>query len=1008
MKQTTRPLPIALLAWSIMTALAVGQESYSVVDFGARGDGKTHCTKAVQGAVDRCSQDGGGTVTFPAGKWLMGTVYLANNITIELENGATILGTTDKQRYGPPRQLMGAEGEQYSTWALFAGKGLHSVAIRGRGTIDGQGHHYKYREGSRPKNLYFEECRDVLIEGVRLRNAGSWMQHFRDCEHVTIRDIAVFNHVTYNNDGLNIDSCRDVTITGCMIDSDDDAIVLKSLSALPTENVTISDCVISSHCNAVKMGTESGGGFRNIAVTNCTIQSPRYSEKIYGRQRGLAGVALEIVDGGCLDGIALSNLTIRGVTVPIFMRLGNRARTYEPNQPKPGIGTFRNVTVNNIVAVDCSSVGCSITGLPGHRIENVTLSDISLGFDGGGRREEAERAIPEKAGSYPESTMFGTLPAFGFYCRHTTGLRLRNLHLHTTTPDYRHGLVLDDVTDSMIDGLTVPFVPGAAPLLRLTNTQRITLRNSHAPRKAIVLALQGSRTEAVRLHGNDFSQVERICDQGDEVPDSALVMWANLLGKVAGLGPGTADADRSYLDLVRDYADALIERGVDTYGNTDSPMILSMLDRTRMQPFSTMPEGPHGVRYSDRVTPYGCNINLDQNLYRVLYLLSEITGDARYSRAADAALACFLEVAPSPVTKLFAWGEHLCWDVKADKANSNDGYLTHEPKRPTVLFDRFYELNPRATIGYCEGLWEHQIHDHQTGNFSRHAQYHKHETSINHDFPKEGGYFIADWSRAYQKTGDPRFMKYIEVLTERYLRKMESNERNLIAFDSVRGFADLSASISLAVDCHASAERIQPGTIRDRLLALACGIDAGIQSLPHRVEDEGFVQYMRLEDFSLYPHKENGGYSYTWNMKYGRKTTAMLGVLFYSRYRQLEDGPVRDWYRRMVLAAADKYLTSDPNADDRPWPVELGIVTSLQLAAYELTARQAYYERARHFADKGVHLYWSSASPLPKADPGCDHYENITRADTLAYTLLQIYAIDNSFAFKIPISDIDR
>lgn len=510
------------------TALAATTGVYAIDGFGAKPDGQTHCTEAIQKAVDRCAESGGGTVYFPPGQWLTGTVYLADHVTIELANGCTVLGTTDKSQYGPPRQLMGAEGEQYSTWAIFAGKGLRSIAIRGRGTIDGQGSHFKYKNGARPKNLFFEECQDVLIEGVRLRNAGSWMQHYRDCDRLTIRDVAVFNHVSYNNDGLNIDSCRDVSIMGCVIDSDDDGIVLKSLSTKPTENVTISDCVVSSHCNSIKMGTESGGGFRNITVTNCAICSPRYSQVIYGRQRGLAGLALEIVDGGTLDRVTVSNLTIKGVTVPIFMRLGNRARTYGPDQPKPDIGTFRNVVVSNIVATDCSAVGCSITGLPGHPVEGVTLRDISLGFEGGGTRDDAKREIPEKPGSYPESTMFGTLPAYGFFCRHARDLRLHNIRVYTSGPDLRHALVLDDVEEAAVDSLEAPFAAGAAATLRLTDAREVAIRNCHPPEGTdVFLHLQGPKTAAISVYNNDFSEVETACDRTDNVPDSALTMWSN-------------------------------------------------------------------------------------------------------------------------------------------------------------------------------------------------------------------------------------------------------------------------------------------------------------------------------------------------------------------------------------------------------------------------------------------------------------------------------------------------
>jgi len=474
---------ITLILLCLFSFAQASAQSYDIREFGAKGDGQTLCTQAIQETVDQCAEKGGGTIYFPPGAWLTGTVYLESNIAIQLDSGCTVIGSKEKKDYGPIRKLRGVKDETFSYWGIFVGKGLKHVAIRGRGTIDGQGKNFKYKNGPRPKNLYFEGCSDVLIEGIRLKNAGSWMQHYRDCERLTIRDIAVFNHVSYNNDGLNIDSCRDVTLTGCVVDSDDDAIVIKSLSLLPCQNITIANCIISSHCNSLKMGTESGGGFQNITITNCTIVSPRYSKVIYGKQRGLAGVALEIVDGGTLDRIAISNITIKGVTVPIFMRLGNRSRQYDKEKPKPGVGKFRNVIVSNVVATDCSEIGCSITGLPGHPIENVTLSNLNLGFDGGGKKEDASRDIPEKSASYPESTMFGTLPAYGFFCRHVKGLKFHNITLQTAEPDLRHAMVFDDVTDAVIEGLDAPSAAGAVSPYKVTNSKYISFRHCNPPNK---------------------------------------------------------------------------------------------------------------------------------------------------------------------------------------------------------------------------------------------------------------------------------------------------------------------------------------------------------------------------------------------------------------------------------------------------------------------------------------------------------------------------------------------
>ncbi|NQT15515.1 MAG: glycoside hydrolase, partial [Planctomycetes bacterium] len=354
-------------------------------------------------------------------------------------------------------------------------------------------------------------------------NAGSWMQHYRLCEKLTIRNIDVFNHVAFNNDGLNVDSCRDVSITGCRVDSDDDGIVLKSLSDQPCRNVKIADCTISSHCNALKMGTESGGGFVNISISKCKVFSPQQSKAIYGRQRGLAGIALEIVDGGRMENVAVSNVSIEGVSVPIFLRLGNRVRPYVAGT-KPGVGTLRNVRLTDITAKGTSAIGCSITGLPGHPIENVTLENVRLNFDGDGTREDTTRQIPEREKDYPESTMFGTLPAYGFYCRHVRGLKFSKLQLGTAKADLRHAMMFDDVEDVEIDGLDAQFWPGAAALLRVVQGRRVLVRGCD-PKSTIdtFLELQGEATRQIVLEKNDFSEVRKVAEVSSDVQKGALL-----------------------------------------------------------------------------------------------------------------------------------------------------------------------------------------------------------------------------------------------------------------------------------------------------------------------------------------------------------------------------------------------------------------------------------------------------------------------------------------------------
>lgn len=500
------------------------EQTYEVTDFGAKVDGSTLCTPAIQKAVDAAADNGGGIVRFSKGTFLSGAIRMRSGVTLQIDEDAVLLGSRDRQDYYLPTfdkrgQLV--EGKKVFR-NLIDGRDVHDVTIRGAGTINGNGDAFRDKTKSRTKNIYFERCRNVTVEGVRLRDAGCWMQHYRLCHNVTIRNLDVFNHIAFNNDGMNIDSCRNVMITDCRVDSDDDGIVLKSLSATPCRNVEISGCVISSHCNALKMGTESGGGFVDISIRDCTVFSPKKSEKIYGRQRGLAGIALEIVDGGRLENVSVSNVSIEGVSVPIFLRLGNRGRPYVGH--KPDVGTFQQVRLKNITAKGTSKIGCSITGLPGHPIEDVVLENVQLGFDGGGTAAEAERDIPEKEGNYPESTMFGTLPAYGFFVRHARGLAFKNLTLSTAKPDRRHAMVFEDVSDLTIAELDASFWPGAAALLRMKNVRKAMLRGCSPKRKVdTLLQLEGKQTGEIVIEESDLGKVNQVVDAGAEVPEDAVM-----------------------------------------------------------------------------------------------------------------------------------------------------------------------------------------------------------------------------------------------------------------------------------------------------------------------------------------------------------------------------------------------------------------------------------------------------------------------------------------------------
>ncbi|MCX5646054.1 MAG: glycoside hydrolase family 28 protein [Phycisphaerae bacterium] len=500
------------------TSAASGAEVlYDVREFGAKPDGQTLCTQAIQAALDRCSAEGGGTVYLPPGRYLSGTILMKSGVTLRLDGGCTLLASTSLNDYPPTAPALRSYTDNYTDKCLIYGENLGRIAITGRGVIDGQGAAFKGPYQVRPYLIRLVECRDVAVEGVTMKNSPMWVQHYLACDDVRISGITVTSHVNPNNDGIDIDSCHRVVVTGCNIDSGDDAIVLKSTTARLCKDVVVSACVLRSACNALKMGTESNGGFQNIVMTGCTIYDTH-----------LAGIALEIVDGGTMDRVIVTDLTMTGVGAPIFLRLGNRARPFKEGMDKPGIGSMRNITISNIEAAGANPTGCAICGLPDARIQNVTLSNLRFSFAGGGTAEQASRPIPEEPDKYPEYAMFGKLPAYGMYCRHVDGVKLTNVQLQLAGADKRHAVVLEDVTGAGLDGVDAACSSAAASSLRLTEVRDVLIRGCRPrPGTDVFLEVQGPRTDGVTLAGNDFRGVRKVIEADAGVPQAAVAQIAN-------------------------------------------------------------------------------------------------------------------------------------------------------------------------------------------------------------------------------------------------------------------------------------------------------------------------------------------------------------------------------------------------------------------------------------------------------------------------------------------------
>ena len=382
------------LTLSLTSATA---KSFEIRDFGATGDGKTSDTAAIQKAVDTASQSGGGIIHFPAGQFVTGTILLKDNVTLQLDTNAVLLGSLDIADYQNIDAFTSGNGAGFG-YCLIGAVAARNTGIAGGGTIDGRG---KELLAARPKGnsvrpflIRFVRCDGVQVGGVHLQSPAAWTAHFSQSRNVALDRVKITSLGLGNNDGLDIDSCQNVQITGCDVDSGDDAICLKTTSTNACRDIQVAGCTLKSHWAGIKFGTESAGDFENITVTNCHITEA---------QGG--GIKLCSVDGANVNHVRISDVTMDKVTVPVFIRLGARLKTFRTGEPKQPVGSIQNIVIQNVTAQATWPVGILISGIPGHAVENVALTNITIHLPGGGTRgrrgREAGRKKKRPTRKYP-------------------------------------------------------------------------------------------------------------------------------------------------------------------------------------------------------------------------------------------------------------------------------------------------------------------------------------------------------------------------------------------------------------------------------------------------------------------------------------------------------------------------------------------------------------------------------------------------------------------------------
>jgi polygalacturonase len=456
---------------------------YDVRAYGAKGDGVSIATQAINAAIDAAANSGGGTVIFPAGVYASYSIHLKSNVALFLQQGATILAAST------PYEGLSSSGydgaEQQGEWepfqdyghnhwhnSLIWGENIHDFGIFGPGLIWGKGLSRGHDEKALPnttapgvgnKAIALKNCRNVILSDFSILQGGWFGILATGVDNFTIDNLKIDT----NRDGIDIDCCRNVRVSNCTVNSPwDDGICPKSSYALgyarATENLTITNCYVTGDyqlasvldgtwkkmdmpkgrvgTGRIKLGTETNGGFKNITISNCVFESCR-------------GFALESVDGAIVEDITFTNIAMRNVSAPIFLRLGARLRG---PKPQTVVGTMKRILISNVVSSNAAQLPSIIAGVSGHPIEDLKISDVYLHQIGRAGADMASIQPQENADKYPEPTMFGDLPATGIYARHVKNLELTNVEIATESADARSAFYLDDVNGADFFRLKLP------------------------------------------------------------------------------------------------------------------------------------------------------------------------------------------------------------------------------------------------------------------------------------------------------------------------------------------------------------------------------------------------------------------------------------------------------------------------------------------------------------------------------------------------------------------------
>jgi pectate lyase len=466
-----RPFKLIIFLLLLGISIQLPAKDYKASLFGIKSDGITLNTTSIQKAIDYISENGGGRLVFYVGRYLTGSIFMRENVILQLQEGAIIVGSPNPFDYQ----------KVLTQPALILAYNQRNIGITGKGVIDGQGFTianniidlvYKglikdnltddRPSASRPFDIYFRGCSNVMIQGITLKDPCAWTLVNDQCKDVVINQITLDSKAYWNNDGIDIVDCDSVSVTNSYIDAADDGICLKSQDAgFICQNIRIYNNTIRSSANGIKFGTASYGGLKNVRIIkNIVFDTYR------------SAITLSCVDGAVVENIIVDSLRAVNTGNAIFLCIGERQKGKK--------GKMSNIHISNVyVEVPATKPDAgyryegpvedmprnispaSIVGMPDARIENVTLRNIEIHYPGGGNANFAKidldklDSIPEVLAKYPEFSMFRELPAWGFYIRHAKNITFENVTMICEKKDFRTAVVLNDVQGATFKALTI-------------------------------------------------------------------------------------------------------------------------------------------------------------------------------------------------------------------------------------------------------------------------------------------------------------------------------------------------------------------------------------------------------------------------------------------------------------------------------------------------------------------------------------------------------------------------